>query len=66
MDEKPDQKREDRDEPVKIDLDPDVALRALLEVDPEAPTSDHKPPRTRGKDTRVAEPSGRCATLAGP
>lgn len=26
----------ERDEPVKIDLDPDVAVRALLQVDPEA------------------------------
>jgi hypothetical protein len=25
----------ERDEPIKIDLDPEVALRALLEVDPE-------------------------------
>jgi hypothetical protein len=27
----------ERDELVKIDLDPEVALRALLEVDPDAP-----------------------------
>ncbi len=27
----------DPDEPVKIDLDPELALRALLKVDPEAP-----------------------------
>lgn len=27
----------ERDEPVKIDLDPEVALRALLKVDPGAP-----------------------------
>ena len=29
----------DMDEPVKIDLDPEVALRALLEVDPDAPVA---------------------------
>lgn len=28
---------DERDEPVKIDLDPEVALRALLKVDPDAP-----------------------------
>lgn len=27
----------DRDEPVKIDLDPEEALKALLKVDPDAP-----------------------------
>ena len=26
----------ERDEPVKIDLDPEVALRALLKVDPDS------------------------------
>jgi hypothetical protein len=30
-----DQQREDRDKPVKIDLDPEDALKALLKVDPE-------------------------------
>jgi hypothetical protein len=28
--------KHDMDEPVKIDLDPEVALRALLKVDPDA------------------------------
>jgi hypothetical protein len=28
--------KDERDEPVKIDLDPEVALKALLKVDPEA------------------------------
>jgi hypothetical protein len=33
----------ERDERVKIDLDPEVALRALLEVDPDAePVKDSK------------------------
>jgi hypothetical protein len=30
-------KLSERDEPVKIDLDPEEALRALLQVDPDAP-----------------------------
>ncbi len=39
-----------RDEPVKIDLDPEVALRALLEVDPDsepvrAPVDSQRPKR---------------------
>jgi hypothetical protein len=44
----PDQKHpnsEKRDEPVKIDLDPEEALKALLKVDPEAePVEDDTAP----------------------
>jgi hypothetical protein len=36
---KPDPKR---DEPVKIDLDPEVAFRALMKVDPNAEPVDHE------------------------
>jgi len=39
-DQKP--KARDMDEPVKIDLDPEVALRALLKVEPESEDSTHK------------------------
>lgn len=45
-DQKP--KAHDMDEPVKIDLDPELALRALLKVDPDAPVAveqDPKPPQ---------------------
>jgi hypothetical protein len=42
--------KDERDEPVKIDLDPEVALRALLKVDPEAP------PAKRNADEPVVEP----------
>jgi hypothetical protein len=47
-DEKP--KAHDMDEPVKIDLDPEVALRGLLKVDPDAP------PAERNEDEPVEEP----------
>lgn len=40
MDKKPPKpKPGERDEPVKIDLDPELAIRALLEVDPGSPTA---------------------------
>jgi hypothetical protein len=40
---KPEQASSERDELVKIDLDPEIALRALLEVDPDAePVKDSK------------------------
>jgi hypothetical protein len=32
-----DKPKDERDEPVKIDLDPEDALKALLRVDPDAP-----------------------------
>jgi hypothetical protein len=36
---------EERDEPIKIDLDPEEALKALLKVDPEAePVEDDPAP----------------------
>ena len=40
----------ERDEPVKIDLDPEVALRALLKVDPDSepvkvPSGSRRPKR---------------------
>jgi hypothetical protein len=40
----------ERDEPIKIDLDPEVALRALLKVDPDsepvkAPSGSRRPKR---------------------
>ena len=38
----------DMDEPVKIDLDPEVALRALLKVDPDAPVSQDEPAKDQG------------------
>ena len=38
MDKKPPiPKPGERDEPVKIDLDPETAVRAILQVDPQAP-----------------------------
>jgi hypothetical protein len=39
-------KARDMDEPVKIDLDPEVALRALLKVEPESEDSTRKPVQT--------------------
>lgn len=36
------------DEPVKIDLDPEVALRALLKVDPDAPVPQEEPVKDQG------------------
>ncbi len=47
-DEKPDPKPHDRDEPVKIDLDPEVALRALSKVDPDAPVPQDAPLKDQG------------------
>jgi hypothetical protein len=48
---KPEPASSGRDEPVKIDLDPEVALRALLEVDPDSqpakPPSDSRRPKRR-------------------
>jgi hypothetical protein len=38
----------ERDEPVRIDLDPEEALRALLAVDPDAPSVE--PELERSKD----------------
>lgn len=41
------------DEPVKIDLDPEEALKALLKVDPEAePVEDETKPKERPKDAK--------------
>ncbi len=46
-DEKPKPRPSERDEPVKIDLDPEVALKALVKVEPtEATGSNKAPPRT--------------------
>jgi hypothetical protein len=39
----------ERDEPVKIDLDPEEALRGLLAVDPDTPPVQPKPERSGGK-----------------
>lgn len=36
------------DEPVKIDLDPEIALQALLEVDPDAPVPQDEPLKDQG------------------
>lgn len=38
----------ERDKPVKIDLDPGEALRALLAVDPDAPPVEPKTKRGKG------------------
>jgi hypothetical protein len=35
----------ERDDPVKIDLDPEVALKALLKVEPRPVEKDEEPPR---------------------
>jgi hypothetical protein len=40
---------DDRDEPVKIDLDPEDAQRGLLKIDPDAP------PAKRNEDGPVVE-----------
>jgi hypothetical protein len=40
--------KDERDEPVKIDLDPEVALRSLLKVDPEAPVPQDEPLNDQG------------------
>jgi len=45
-DEKP--KPHDMDEPVKLDLDPELALRALLKVDPDAPVAEDQPAKDQG------------------
>lgn len=42
--------RDERDEPVKIDLDPEEAMKALLKVDPDGP------PARRNEDEPVEEP----------
>jgi hypothetical protein len=42
--------KDERDEPIKIDLNPEVALRALLKVDPDAPPAKPNP------DEPVVEP----------
>lgn len=44
---KPEPASSERDEPVKIDLDPEVALRALLQVDPDAPPVEDHPRRKK-------------------
>jgi len=44
---KPEPVLAERDKPVKIDLDPEEALRALLAVDPDAPSVE--PKTKRGK-----------------
>jgi hypothetical protein len=45
MADRDEQKPEDRDKTVKIDLDPEEALKALLKVDPEAePVEDDPAP----------------------
>jgi hypothetical protein len=41
-------KARDMDEPVKIDLDPEVALRALLKIDPDAPVAQDEPLKDQG------------------
>ena len=46
-DDKHAQKRDDRDEPVKIDLDPEDALRALLKVDSNADAAEQDEPADR-------------------
>jgi hypothetical protein len=41
-------KPHDMNEPVKLDLDPEVALLALLEVDPDAPVPQDEPVKDQG------------------
>lgn len=41
-------KAHDVDEPVKLDLDPELALRALLKVDPDAPVAEDEPAKDQG------------------
>lgn len=41
-----DDKKRDLDEPIKIDLDPEDALRGLLAVDPDVPTANAPCPKT--------------------
>jgi hypothetical protein len=51
----PDEKHptpEERDEPVKIDLDPEAALKALLKVDPEAEPVEDDPAPPHGDPLR--------------
>jgi hypothetical protein len=46
MPEKPKQPTpEQRDEPLKIDLDPEATLRGLLKVEPEPREKDEEPPQ---------------------
>jgi hypothetical protein len=45
-------KPRDMNEPVKIDLDPDEALRALLEVEPEVPVPQDEPLKDQGDKVR--------------
>jgi hypothetical protein len=42
---------EERDDPVKIDLDPETALKGLLKVDPEAEPVAKNPASTPHKDS---------------
>jgi len=39
---------DERDEPVKIDLDPETALRGLLKVDPDKPVPQDAPLKDQG------------------
>ena len=43
---------DDRDEPVKIDLDPEDALKALLKVDPKAEPVEQDPSPPHGDKLR--------------
>ena len=43
----------DMDERIKIPLDPELAIRALLRVDPDAPPADDKP---RGQSSKKQQP----------
>jgi hypothetical protein len=43
-----DPKPNDMDEPVALPLDPEVALRALLKVDPDAPVEQDEPLKDQG------------------
>ena len=40
--------REEREEPLKLDLDPEEALRGLLKGDPDAPVPQDEPLRDQG------------------
>jgi len=40
----PEPKPSERDEPLKIDLDPEAAVKGLLKVEPEPRDSDEAPP----------------------
>jgi hypothetical protein len=43
------------DEPVKLDLDPELALRALLKVDPDAPVAQDQPDKDQVPKSEVDE-----------